>query len=300
MPQANSTKAILVPGSAGAKSASSRWRSWPVLIPFLFLLVVFLYPVIGLLGQSFSAPQWGLQNYVQIFTDGYSITVIGRTLLVAFIVTIATLVIAYPFAYTMTVVSEQNRRLMTAVVLLPFWTSAIVRSFAWVLLLQPSGPINSMLGMLGLPPLQVLGTAAGVTLAMSQVLLPFMALPLFNAMNAIDTRLMSAAASLGAPPFVRFIKVYLPLSLPGVVAGSVMVFILSLGFYITPALLGSPRESMVAQLMTTQVQQNLNFGVAGALATMLLLSAAAILSVAMFAGGRKSASLTRAVGGQVK
>ncbi|MGO3147149.1 MAG: ABC transporter permease [Leucobacter sp.] len=296
--QTEGTRALLLPKAKQA-SMEKRRANWTIIIPVVFLLILFLYPVFGLLARSFNDPEWGMQNYVRIFTDGYSLVVIGRTLLVAFVVTLVTLLIAYPFAYTMTVVSDKTRNLMTAVILLPFWTSAIVRSFAWVILLQPNGPLNSLLRSLGLPPLEILGTAAGVTLAMSQVLLPFMALPLFNSMNAIDSRVMSAAASLGAPPIVRFFKVYLPLSVPGVVAGSVIVFILSLGFFITPALLGSPKESMVAQLMTVQVQQNLNFGVAGALATVLLLSAGVIISVAMLLVGKKGGSISGAVGGQV-
>ncbi|QHF26071.1 ABC transporter permease subunit [Rathayibacter sp. VKM Ac-2804] len=270
-------------------AGSSRLRTLAVLLPLAFIGVILIYPVGRMLITSFSTPTWGLQNYVEMASDGYSLRVIGRTFQNALVVTAVTLVIAYPFAYLMTIVSDRVRAVMVAVVLLPFWTSAVVRSFAWLVLFQANGPIDSFARSVGLGSVTILGTPLAVTIAMTQVLLPFMALPLFNTLRGIDRSLLSAARSLGAPPARAFLRVYLPLSRPGVIAGCMMVFILSLGFYITPALLGSPREQMVPQLITQLVQQNLDLPSASALAVTLLVLATLVLTIASLFGGRSTA-----------
>ena len=186
------------------------------------------------------------------------------------IVTAVCLALAYPFAYLMTVVSRRWRIVLLAIVLLPFWTSLMVRTYAWIILLQDTGIVNDVLQQVGIGRQSLIRNTLGVTIGMSQILLPFMVLPLYAVMQGIDRRLVLAGESLGSPPWKAFLKIYVPLSRPGIVAGVTLVFILSLGFYITPALLGSPQNAMISQLIVQQVSTLLNFGMGGAMATILL------------------------------
>lgn len=249
----------------------------------VFVALVFLVPMIRLGWLSVTSPAPGAGNYAKIFSDGISVPIIGRTLRMAVTVTVVTLMCGYPYAYLMTVVSARWRAVLLAVVLMPFWTSLMARNFAWVVLFQENGPLHSGL----------LGTATAVTIAMAQVMLPFMVLPLYSNLKSIDRRLLSAAQSLGARPIVAFCRVYVPLSLPGVAAGMTMVAILSLGFYVTPALVGSPQQSMIAQLIASKVQQVLDFGGGGALSFVLL----AVAIVLLVLVGRVTRPTTLVAGG---
>lgn len=256
------------------------WYGALLVVPAICLLAtVFAYPVAALIWLSFADPSLGLENYHRLLTDGVSLLVLLRTLRMATIVTLVTLLLAYPYAYLMTLVGRRARSVMVALVLLPFWTSLMARTFAWIVLLQDNGPINDLLAMVGLGPLELAGTEAGVTIGMTQVLLPFMTLPLYGTLRTIDRRLLDAAIGLGARPLTAFRRVYLPLSMPGVVAGAMMVYILALGFYVTPAMLGSPSESMISQLMTVRITQLLDFGAGGALATVLFLLTLLLLAL---------------------
>ncbi|GAA4560603.1 ABC transporter permease [Pseudonocardia xishanensis] len=240
-------------------------------VPAVVVLVVFfVVPALRLLWLSVTSPEPGLGNYAALATDDVSVTVVLRTLGMAAIVTVVCLLVAYPYAYLMTVVSGRWRAVLLAVVLVPFWTSLMARTFAWVVLLQDNGLVNTLLGAVGIAPVRMLGTTAGVTVAMAQVMLPFVVLPVYSTMRGIDRRLVDAALSLGARPFAAFARVYLPLSFPGVAAGATLVMVLSLGFYVTPSLVGSPQQSMLAQFISVQVNQLVNFGAAGALAVALL------------------------------
>jgi putative spermidine/putrescine transport system permease protein len=164
------------------------------------------------------------------------------------------------------------RRLLIFAVLVPFWSSILVRTFAWLVLLQRRGLVNQALQGLGLTdaPLTLVHNRVGVLIGMAHILLPFMVLPLYSVMTRIDTSLMGAAATLGASPARGFWRVYLPLSRPGVINGTVLVFILGLGYFITPALLGGPQDTMIAQLIQSQVADFGAWGMAGALAVVLL------------------------------
>ena len=193
-----------------------------------------------------------------------------RTLETSAIVTIVCLLLGYPFAYLLTASSSGVRALLLLVVLLPFWTSTLVRSFAMVALLQDTGTINDAFRALGLSPLHLIRTTTGVVIGLTAVLLPFMVLPLFAVMVKIDGRLVQAARSLGATRRQAFFRVFLPVSLPGVIAGSFLVFVLSAGFYITPALLGSPENMQIGQLIATEFTQLLQFGQGSAMAMGLL------------------------------
>jgi len=221
-----------------------------------------------------------MDNYVWFFQSAVNRTVLQRTFVVAAWVTLASLICAYPYAYAMTIVGKNLRLLLILCVLVPFWLNGVVRTLAWVILLQDSGVINSFLRSIGLSPVKLIRTLPGVIIGMTQVLLPFMILPIYSVMKGIDTRLLQAARSLGAKPWKAFLQVYVPLSLPGVYAGAIIVFILSLGFYITPALLGGPRSTMLSSLVQNQVLSLLNWGRGGAMGVVLLVATFVLLAIA--------------------
>jgi putative spermidine/putrescine transport system permease protein len=274
-----------------ARRAAPMWLLLPVTA---FLLVFFLYPLLIILWRSFTDPSMGFENYLALLHDGVSGTVLLRTLRTSLIVAVGTLILAYPYAFAMTVVSARTRNLLTVLVLLPFWTSLMARNFAWYMVLQRGGPINRLFDAIGVHDVVLLGTVAGVTIAMIQVMLPYMVLPLHSGMQGIDRRLLDAGTSLGAPRWRAFIQIYLPLSIPGVVSGFSLVFTMVLGFYITPALLGSPQQSLISQLIATHVTTLLDFGGAGALSAVLL----AVTLLVLFAVSRiarPTASMSQAV-----
>ncbi len=246
----------------------------------LVLLVVLAYPLGIVVWRSFTDPAVGVDNYVWFFQSAVNRTVLQRTFVVAAWVTLACLICAYPYAYAMTIVGKNVRLALILCVLVPFWLSGVVRTLAWVILLQDSGVINSILRGLGLSPVKLIRTLPGVVIGMTQVLLPFMILPIYSVMKGIDTRLLQAARSLGAKPWKAFLQIYVPLSLPGVYAGAIIVFILSLGFYITPALLGGPRSILLSSLVQNQVLSLLNWGRGGAMGVVLLVATFVLLAIA--------------------
>jgi putative spermidine/putrescine transport system permease protein len=188
------------------------------------------------------------------------------------------------------------RALFLVVVLLPFWTSWLVRTFAMIALVQDTGVINDVLLGLGIvnEPVALIRTTFGVVLGLSNVLLPFMVLPLFAVMVKIDGRLIAAARSLGATRTQAFWQVFVPLTMPGVVAGCFLVFVLSVGFYVTPALLGSPQDMMVGQLIAVQFQSLLQFGQGSAVAVVLLVAVGVIVWL-----GSRLGPVTRAFRGEL-
>ncbi|MFI9599351.1 ABC transporter permease [Streptomyces sp. NPDC052043] len=256
-------------GGRPRKGAGGRW-GWLLLPALVLLAVLFLVPLGLMAWRSVSEPTPGAGNYSWFFTSDVALATLVRTLAVGAVVTLVTLVLSYPYAYLMTVVGARARIWLTLLVLLPFWTSLMVRTFAWVVLLQDSGVVNQVLGSVGLGPLQLIRTPTGVVIGMSQVLMPFMVLPLYAVMSGIDRRLLDAAQGMGARPAVAFLRVFVPLSLPGVGAGALTVFITSLGFYITPALLGSPDQALISQQIFTQVNGLLAWGRGGAMGVVLL------------------------------
>jgi len=254
---------------------------WLAVLPALLLLAAVLgWPLFTLLIRSFSEPEWGLQNYQWFFNAKVNLAVLSRTFAISGWVALICVLAAYPYAWMMTVVGARWRLLLILCVLIPFWVSGVVRTLAWVILLQDSGVINSILKAGGLTPIKLIRTQLGVIIGMAQILLPFMILPLYSVMRGIDLRLVQAARSLGAPPWKAFLQVYFPLSLPGVYAGVILVFILSLGFYITPALLGGPRSTMLSTLIQTQVLSLLNWGRGGAMGAVLLIATFILLALA--------------------
>lgn len=293
------------PGEAAPRTAASvrqQRRRSPLLllVPLVFVLILFAYPVLEMFRQSFTdfvEPGSGLLgNYIWFLGDETQRTILVRTFVVAILVTAACLLLGFPYSYLMTLVGPKVRLLMIAAIMLPFWTSLLVRLYAWVILLQPSGPILTALRGLGIEDLELLGTSWGVAIGSIQVLLPFLVLPLYASLSTIDRRLLDAAESLGAKPRVAFFRVYLPLAVPGMLAGSTIVFIFMLGFYFTPAFLGSSTNSLISQQVVNQISRLLAFGRGGAMALVLLVITLILLAVAALASRRFTRAL--GIGGQ--
>jgi putative spermidine/putrescine transport system permease protein len=278
-------------GRAGRPSGGPLVNRWAALaIPVLiFLLVCFLAPLVIMAMRSVTDLPTGsegdpLANFRRFFGGEANLRVLGNTFWIAGISTLACLVIGYPYAYLMRLASPRWAGLLLIAVLVPFWSSLLVRTYAWQVILRDTGLINSTLQGWGLidQPLDLYQTTTGVLLGMTQILLPFMVLPLFTTMARIDPELTKAAANLGASPTRAFLRVFVPLSVPGVLAGSLLVFVLALGFYITPALLGSPKDTMLSAFIATRVQQQLDWGLASAMALVLV----AVTLIVLFLASR--------------
>jgi putative spermidine/putrescine transport system permease protein len=264
-----------------------------ILLPaLLVLLALFVYPLIGIADRSVYRPRAGytLDFYRQIFRVPVYLQVIGRTFRTAALVTLSCLLLGYPLAYLLATLRPRIARLLLIVVILPFFTSIIVRTYAWMVLLGRNGIVNQYLGWLGLTdaPLPLLYNQGGVLLGMTYVLLPYMVLTLYSVMRGIDSGLVRAAHSLGASRWQAFRRVFLPLSRPGIAGGTLLVFILSLGFFITPALMGGPTDVMIAMLIEREVEFTLNWSFASALAVILL-----ALTLIGFAGYNRVVRLER-------
>jgi len=206
----------------------------------------------------------------------------ARTFVISFWVTLLCVLIGYPVAYTLTTLPQRWANIAMGLVLVPFWTSILVRTTAWFILFQREGPVNALLQSLRLvdAPVTMIFTRFAVYVAMVHVLLPFVILPLYSVMKGIDPVYLRAAASLGAPGWKRFARVYLPMTMPGVAAGALMVFMLAVGFYITPALVGGPDDQMVSYFIAFFTNQTINWGMAAALACLLLAMTGVIVVVA--------------------
>jgi putative spermidine/putrescine transport system permease protein len=254
----------------------------------VFLVAFFVYPALTILLRSvtdFNTPEvGGLDNYRWFFDTSANLVVLRRTLVTALAITAICVLVGYPYAYLMTLVGPRLRAAMLGLVVIAGFTSFMVRNYAWLIILQDNGPLNDLIDAAGLPRAEFIGHMSGVLIAFTQILLPLMILPMYATMRGIDRRLMMASSSLGATPASRFRSIYLPLSMPGVIAGSLLVFVVTLGFYVTPALIGSPTNALFSQLMQIQVGQLLAWGHVGAMAVILtvvtlgLLAACALLA----------------------
>jgi putative spermidine/putrescine transport system permease protein len=301
--QAESPVAVPSPGSGGRRHAALRrlGRSLRrfdlaalLLVPTLALLAVFfVFPVGKIIGRAFtdhtSSPGGAFANLSWFFGDPTQVTILIRTFQTSFIVTAICLVVGYPYAYLLTIVGRRLQVLMLGIVIISCWQSILVRNYAWRILERENGVINDVLVFLGFNRVELLGTTRGVIIGMAHVMAPFMILPLYASMRTIDRRLLLAARSLGASPATAFRKVYFPLSLPGVMSGCLLVFVLSLGFYITPALLGSPDNSLVSQAIVLQINRLLDWGHAGAMSFVLLVTTLILLGLTAWATRRRLA-----------
>ena len=255
----------------------------------LLLLALFAVPLLRLLALSVEGGS--LVAYEKALTNSLYLRVIFETFKIAAIVTLLTLALGYPVAYVMATSGRVWQLVGIAFVLLPFWTSILVRTYAWMVMLGRNGVVNRTLIGWGVidSPLPLLNNLAGVLIGMVHVLLPYMILPVFNAVKNVDPNLVLAAEGLGAPRWRAFLRVTLPLTMNGVAAGVTLVFTLSLGFFITPALLGGGRVVMVANLIEEQVRELLNWAFAGALSAILLaLTLAAFWGISRIARTRSA------------
>ncbi len=263
------------PGSRAA--FGSFLLTWPGL---LLLGVLFVLPLARLFALSFDSGD--LQWYAKaLSSDGLYLTILRRTFEIAGLVTVLCLLAGYPVAYLLATTTPFWRAVGFAFIMLPLWTSVLVRTYAWMVLLGRNGIINRALIDSGLmaEPLRMLNSQMAVVLGMMHVMLPMMVLPIYSALMRIDPDLPAAAQGLGASPLRIFTTIYLPLTLRGIVAGVTLVFVVSLGFYITTALLGGGKVIMFAMVIEQQVREFLAWNFAGALSVVLLLVTLAIYAV---------------------
>ena len=245
-----------------------------LLLPsLLYLGVFFIYPLVKLLSLSVYDQGFTLKHFGRIFEVPTYAKVLWITFRVSFVVTFFCLILGYMIAYLVANVPPRVGNILLMLVIIPFWTSVLVRTYAWMVILGRQGVINQILLGVGVvdSPLKLVYNALGVYIGMVQILLPYMVLPIYSVMKGIDKNLIAAARNLGASPFWAFLKVYFPLSLPGVFAGTALVFILSLGFYITPTLLGGLKDIMISKMIERHVNEMLNWNFASAMGVTLLL-----------------------------
>ncbi|WOH80445.1 ABC transporter permease [Bradyrhizobium sp. BEA-2-5] len=249
------------------------------------MTVFYAVPVVTMLLRSLNDPTWSLGHYASLFSDAVFLRVFWITLRTAWVVTLGCLVLGYPVALSLSR-ARSSAPIIMIIVLLPFWTSVLVRSYAWMVLLGRHGVINEALLALGLleQPLRLLNTTMATHIAMIHILLPYIILPIANSLRQIDPSLERAASGLGATPLGTFRQVTLPLSMPGVAAGVMLVFVLALGFYITPALVGGSADISLSILIAQQVEL-LNWGYAATLSVVLLATALTLIGMAQLVPG---------------
>lgn len=255
---------------------------WKLLAPVGVLYAIqFVGPLVFLLVMSFwqavpgasPEPAFVLDNYRDVLTDGFTLGILWRTLYMGLIVSALTLVLAFPVAYGIARAPARFRTLLLIGVLLPFLTSAVIRSFGWMVLLAQNGVVTKLLDPLGIGggPTGLLYTMPGLIIAMTHVFLPIMILVLFGVLDRVDVRLEEAAANLGASRIRTFFLVVVPLSLPGVLAGSLLVLTLAMSSFVTPALVAGPRVRVIATEIYDQSVNLINWPLAGAMAIVLML-----------------------------
>ncbi len=250
----------------------ARLERWEKVTVFAFvapavvlLLCFFVYPIATFLLNSFFDPSFTTEHYVKAFTRPVYLRILRVTFEISILTTLGALIIGYPVAYLFANVPPTIRNILLPVVLFPFWTSILVRMYAWMALLGYNGVINQMLlkGDIISTPLPMLFNRFSVLVGMIHFMLPYMILTLYSVMSGIPKELTQAAASLGAPPYKQFFRVYLPLSMPGVGAGCLLVFILAIAFFVTPALLGGIKDTMISQVIPLEIAETFNWGLRG-------------------------------------
>lgn len=251
----------------------------------LIVGLLMVVPIAWLLSMSFVGQDGslGLENYILFFSEDVYRQMFINTFTIAFVVTLICLILGYPVAYLMAILPSTWSGLLMLAVLMPFWTSGLVRTFAWLIILQRNGLVNQTLVWIGAieRPIALVHNMTGTIIGMVHIMVPFLILPLYASMKAIDLNLMRAAANLGSTPAHAFRRVYLPLSMPGLIAGTIMVFVMCLGFYITPALLGGGKIKMIAQRIEESLALYPTWGPAAALAVLLLIMTAVCLGVSL-------------------
>jgi putative spermidine/putrescine transport system permease protein len=253
---------------------------WVLLAPLaLFLVAFFVFPLADVAVMSVTEPQRTFSNYLKIFTGSLYQRVFVNTFITALVVTFCCLVVGFVVAYLMTRTSPRMAMLILLLVTMSFWTSFLVRTYAWMVILGNRGPLTWLMAVAGVTnPPELLFTRFSSTLAMVHILAPYMIMSVYSVMRKIDPAIIRSAESLGARGLSLLRHVYFPLTAPGMANGCVLVFTLCLGFYVTPVLIGSPREQMIAGLIGNQVSEFLAFGPGSAMAMVLLVVTLAILA----------------------
>ncbi|TCZ55396.1 ABC transporter permease [Roseicella aquatilis] len=277
--------AAVLPAAAAPRPGLALPREagwWLLLLPaFLLMTALYVAPILQVLAISFTEPTPGLGNYERLFTAAGVQRVIGTTLRICAVTTVVALVLGYALAYVIALASPRARRWWLLGVLLPLWISVLVRAFAWVTLLRRQGLVNEGLLAAGLieEPLKLVWNEFGIVVGMVHYMVPYAVLPMLAAMREIDPRLLAAARGLGASRLTVFGRVFLPLSMPGLVAAGVLVFIVSLGFYITPAILGGGKTLMAAEWIKLQILDLVRWGMGAMLASVLVVTILATLAI---------------------
>jgi len=237
-----------------------------------YMCFFYVYPLIRILALSFFSPDFTLAHYLSFFQNKVNLFSLHVTFKISSLVTFICLLMGYPLAYYLSSIPIKKANVLLILVLIPLWTSLLVRTFSWIMLLGRNGIINQSLLKLGLiqDPLRIMYNTFGLTVGMVHVMIPFMILSLYSVMKGIDRNLLKAAQNLGATPFYAFRKIFLPLSVPGILAGSIMVFVISIGFFVTPVLLGGPRELMISMVIEQAISVLLNWGFGSAASFILL------------------------------
>ena len=245
-----------------------------LLLPALIMVgLLLILPMCWLAVQSVQTEDgFSLANYIRIFQEGIYWETFALTFKISFLVTVLSILVGFPIAYAASRAQGFWANLILVCVIIPFWTSVLVRSYAWLVLLQRKGLVNQTLMDLGIidQPLNLMHNTTGTVIGTLHVMLPFMVLPLYSVMKKIPQDLLQASESLGAKPFYTFRRVFLPMAAPGVMAGSILVFVICLGFFITPELLGGGRTILVSMLVQRNVELYHAWGAASAVGLVLL------------------------------
>lgn len=250
------------------------YMRWFLLPPLLFILFFLVYPLAEVLIKAFiNGNGFTMEYFHKFFSTSLYGQVLKNTFTLSLIVALVCLMIGYPIAYSMTKASAKGRIVINTIVQIMYWTSLLVKTYIWIIMLQQHGLINTILIEIGLidQPIQMLHTYFGVVCGMSYILLPYMIFSLTPIMQQIEPNLFMASENLGASSSYTFRKVFLPLSLPGIVGGFSIVFLTSLGYYIVPALLGGQENTMMSQLIQTAINKELNWNFAAAISVVLIL-----------------------------
>ncbi|WEZ85835.1 ABC transporter permease (plasmid) [Rhizobium sp. 32-5/1] len=260
--------------SAGAvKSRVVRQYNFAQTLPALLLILVFfVLPVLALLLRSVMEPEPGFGNYAELLGTTTYLKIFLNTFIVSALVTVVSLLIGFPVAWALAIMPSRLSTVVFAILILSMWTNLLTRTYAWMVLLQRTGVINKTLMGLGLinEPLPLVNNLIGVTIGMTYIMLPFIILPLYGVIRRIDPAILQAAALCGATRFQALTRILIPLAAPGMVSGALMVFVMSLGYFVTPALLGGTANMMLAELIAQFVQSLVNWGMGGAAALVLL------------------------------
>ncbi len=265
-----------------AEKEKQKWDHWLLLAPALLMFCLFfIIPLFQLLVNSFhtftgssgTGTDWTIDHYVKFITDPFYLSVLWRTVKIGLVTTLVALVVAYPIAYHLSQTTGRKRNYLTLMLLSPLLISMVIRNYGWIIMLATNGVVNNTLMSLGLihEPMKLLYTELSVEIGMVHVLFPYMVLSIVGSLERIDPSVLRAAQNLGANPVRTFLSVTLPLSLPGVFAGSVIVFSLATSSFVTPSILGGPKVKVMSYLTYEQVAILLNWPYGGAIGFILVL-----------------------------